>query len=167
MTLIHLLSALAIGAWIPADDALVGRFTIDLAASDDPSAAVEEVVGQVRRLGRGRARSGLAPMMTPSETLEIGWDGEAYLIVGAEGDSLRLVPGGDPIEVQGRDGQTARMSAELEGGSLHLRMEASQATRTQRITPTATGLEMTVVWDLAIAREPVVLVFHYQREEVG
>ena len=166
MTLIHLLSALAIGASTPADDALVGRFTLDRATSDDPSEAVEVVVDNVRRFARGRARSRLTPMMTPADTLEIGWDGEAYLIVGAEGDSLRIVPGADPIEVQARNGERARMSAELEGESLHLHMEASRARRTQRITPTEDGLEMTLVWDLEIAREPVTLVFHYQREEV-
>lgn len=167
MTLIHLLAVLAISASTPSDDALVGRFTLDPSASDDAADAVDEVVGNVPRFGRGRARSRLTPMMTPAETLEIARDGEAYLIVAAQGDTLRLVPGGGPVEAEARDGQRARMSAEMEGESLLLRMEASRATRSQRLTPTATGLEVTVVWDLEIARAPITLVFRYEREGVG
>ena len=164
MTLIHLLSALAISASTLANDPLTGRFTLDVASSDDPAAAVDEVVSNVGRMGRSRARSRLTPMMAPAETLEIDWDGKAYLIVPAGGDPLRLIPGAEGIEIETRDGERARMSAEREGNSLHLRMEASSATRTQRITPTEDGLEMTVVWDLEIAREPVTLVFRYDRE---
>ena len=167
MTLIHLLAALAISASTPADDPLTGRFTLNVASSDDPAVAVDEVVSNVGRMGRGRARSRLTPMMAPAETLEIGWDGEAYLIVPAGDHRLRLIPGADAIEIEGRDGERARMSAQREGESLHLRMEASSATRTQRITPTENGLEVTVVWDLEIAREPVTLVFHYDREREG
>lgn len=167
MTLIHLLTALALSASTPADDPLTGRFTLDVASSDDPAVAVGEVVSNVGRMGRSRARSRLTPMMAPAETLEIGWDGEAYLIVPAGGDTLRLVPGAEAIEIEAPDGESARMSAEREGESLHLRMEASDATRTQRITPTEAGLEVTVVWDLEIAREPVTLVFRYDREREG
>jgi hypothetical protein len=164
MTLFSLLSALLISSTTSLSaDPLIGRYTLDAASSDDPSVAVESVVQSVGRMGRGRARARLTPMMTPPGTLEIAREGDAYLIDTGAAEPLRVVPGADPIEIRHEGGEQVRVTAERDQESLLIHLRAPRATRTQRFTPTDAGLQMSVVWDLEIADEPVVLRFRYDR----
>ena len=147
-----------------ADDRLIGRYTLDPEASDDPAEAVETMVQSVGRLMRGRARSRLNERLQPAESMEIQADGEAYLIGVPGDDPFRVVPGGEPVERTSPDGEEVQISTVLEGESLVMTIQMSQGTRTQTLTPEGDGLRVTLVYDLEIHAEPVTVVLVYRRD---
>jgi hypothetical protein len=145
-------------------DSLEGRYTIDRAASNDPAEVAREASQNVGRMARGRMRSALEEALTPSPTLEIGREGEAYIVRGQEGRALRLVPGGPEVEQETPQGEKARISAILDGETLEIRIRTSRAERIQTLTPTEAGLHMVNTFIMDRLPEPVRMEVVYLRD---
>jgi hypothetical protein len=159
-----LMISLAFASLIQAGpDALEGRYTLDQATSDDPIEVAREAAQDVGRMARGRVRSALEEALTPSPTLEIRLEGEAYLVIGAEGRTLRVVPGGPEVEQETPQGEEARISATLDGDALEIRIRTSRAERIQTLTPTEAGLRMVNTFIMDRLPEPVRMEVVYLR----
>ena len=112
-------------------------------------------------------RSALEEALTPSPSLEIRMEGEAYLLIGSEGRVLPVVPGGPEIEQETPQGEKARISAILDGETLVIRIRTSQAERVQNLTPTETGLRVVNTFIMDRLPEPVRMEVVYLRVETS
>jgi hypothetical protein len=146
--------------WLSAAEPLVGCYTLDREGGDDPAVIAERVVRDVSWLWRGRARARLEKALTPSPTLEIQRDGEAYVIEGNSG-RLRIVPGGPEVQRQTPQGEAARVTATIDEGSLVVRIAGERGERMQAFTPTEAGLRVVVTLISDADREPVRVAHHY------
>jgi hypothetical protein len=147
-----------------AADALVGRYTLDRAAGDDPAQVAEQTTRDVGRFKRGRMRDRLEEVLSPSSTLEIHRDGDAYVVSGEDGRSLRVVPGGPEEERETPEGEEAWVAATLEVESLVIRIRTSKAERVQTLTPNDVGLRVVNTYTLEQLDEPVRVEFVYRRD---
>jgi hypothetical protein len=171
-----MISLILVSALHAGPDSLEGRYTFDPAASDDPAEVAREASQGVGRMARGRMRSALEEALTPSPTLEIRMEGEAYLIIGQEGRALRVVPGGPEIEQETPQGEEARISAFMKGETLEIRIRTSRAERIQTLTPaeaiqtltpTEAGLRMVNTFIMDRLPEPVRMEVVYLRVEAS
>jgi hypothetical protein len=163
--MIALLSCMALAASLHADpDSLEGRFTLHQAGSDDPAVVAEEATQGLRRMMRNRMRSALEEALAPSPTVEIRLDGDAYLIIGDDDQTLRVVPGGPEVQQETPQGETAAILASLQEGSLEIRIRTSRAERVQTLTPTEAGLRVVNTFIVAQLSQPVRAEFNYLRE---
>ena len=142
---------------------LVGHYTLDAPAGDEPAEVAERASRDVGRFARGRMRARLEEVLTPSRELEIRRDGDAYVVVGDRGDPLVVVPGGPEVTHETPQGETAHVSATLEEGSLVLRIRTSRGERTQTLTPTDAGLKVVTTYVAERLSEPIRMQFVYRR----
>ena len=166
--MIALLSCMALAASLHADpDSLEGRFKLQDAASDDPSVVAEEATRGLRRMMRNRMRPALEEALTPSPDMEIRLDGDAYVIIGGEERTLRVVPGGPEVELETPQGETAAIVAALNEGTLEIRIRTPRAERVQTITRTEDGLRVVNTFTVEQLSEPVRAEFIYLRENTS
>jgi hypothetical protein len=114
-------------------------------------------------MARGRVRSALEEALTPSPSLEIRMEGEAYLVIGENGRALRVVPGGPGVEQETPQGEMAHISGTLDGDMLEIRIRTSRAERVQTLTPTESGLLMVNTFIMDRLPEPVRMEVVYLR----
>jgi hypothetical protein len=138
-----------------APDTLVGHYTLDPEAGDDPAEVAEEATRDVGRFRRGRMRDRLEKVLTPSPTLEIRREEDAYVLINDDGRSLRVVPGGPEVEQETPDGETARIAATLEEGALVIRIRTERGERLQTLTPTDVGLQVINTYTVERLDEPI------------
>ncbi len=150
-----------------APDSLTGRYSLDREAGDDPAEVAEVATRDLRRMVRGRMRPALEEALTPSETLDIRWDGEGYIVSGGDGRSLRVVPDEGEQEMETPQGESARIAAKLTDESLEIRMRTPTAERIQTLTPTELGLHVVNTLILDRLSEPVRMELVYRRVGVG
>jgi hypothetical protein len=145
-------------------DTLTGRYTLDRDAGDDPAEVAEQATSDVGRFKRGRMRGRLEEVLTPSATLEIRRDGDAYVIISDDGRSLRVVPGGPEVEQETPEGEKARVAATLDEESLVIRIDTERGARVQTLTPTDVGLRVVYAYEVEQLSEPVRLELVYRRD---
>jgi hypothetical protein len=145
-------------------DTLVGRYALDPGAGDDPAAVAEQVTRDVGRLRRGPMRDRLKEVLTPSPTLEIRREDHSFVITGAEGRSLRVVPGGPEVTQETPEGEAARIAASLDGESLTIRIRTARGERVQTLTPTDSGLRMVNTYTVEQLSEPMRIELVYRRD---
>ena len=163
--MIALFSCMVLAASLHADpESLEGRFNLQEAASDDPSVVAEEATQGLRRMMRNRMRPALEEALAPSPTMEIRLDGDAYLIIGEDERTLRVVPGGPEVQQETPQGETAAIVASLQEGTLEIRIRTSRAERVQTITPTEDGLRVVNTFTVEQLYQPVRAEFIYMRE---
>ncbi len=145
-------------------DTLVGRYTINRAASDDPSALVEEAVRDLGRLKRGPARTELRTLLTPPPSLEITAVDSGFTITAERGTSMRAVPGELAREMKSPDGQTVRVGAVMRGDSLVVHVVGGRGSREQAYVATDTGLVVTTIYTLSFRKAPIRQRTVYRRD---
>jgi hypothetical protein len=109
-------------------------------------------------------RGRLEEVLTPSPTLEIRRVDDAYVLIADDGRSLQVVPGAPEVEQETPDGETARIAATLEEGSLLIRFRTERGERVQTLTPNDIGLQVINTYTLEQLNEPVRMELVYQRE---
>lgn len=145
-------------------DSLPGRYALDRAASDDPSAIVEEAARDAGRMQRNRVRTELRTMLTPARTLQIR-AAEPGFVITADGErSMRAVPGEVDIPVRTPRGEAARQATTLNGDALVVRVVGERGSREQVFTATAEGLVVTSTYVVSFRREPIHQRTVYRRE---
>jgi Ca2+-binding EF-hand superfamily protein len=138
-----------------AADSFAGHYTLDRDAGDDPAEIAAHVTRNVGGLRARRMQARLEEVLTPSPTLEIRRAGDAYVIVREGGRSLRVIPGGPEMEQKTPDGDTARITAERDAGSLVIRIQAPRGKRVQILTPVEDGLRVVTTFNLGPLGETV------------
>ena len=147
-----------------APDTLVGQYALHPEAGDDPAAIAEQATRDVGWLKRSRMRGRLEEVLTPSPTLEIRRVDDAYVLIADDGRSLQVVPGAPEVEQETPDGETARIAATLEEGSLLIRFRTERGERVQTLTPNDIGLQVINTYTLEQLNEPVRMELVYRRE---
>lgn len=156
--------ALAVLALLLAPDQLTGRYTIDRAASDEPSALVDDAVRDLGRLKRNRARSELRTLLTPPATLEISPVDSGFVIADDQGRSVRAVPGEPASQVRAPNGETVRLEAVQRGDSLVVRVAGGRGSREQTYVATESGLVVTTTYTVSFRKEPIRQRTVYRRQ---
>jgi hypothetical protein len=145
-------------------DTLVGNYTLDRDRGDHPAEVVAEATRDVGRLKRGRMRSRLREVLTPSETLEIQRDGDAYVLLSEGGRPFRVVPDGEEKELETPQGEEAQVSAMLQEDTLVIRIRASRGERVQTIASVENGLRVETTFTSDQLPEPLRLEVFYKRD---
>lgn len=143
---------------------LPGRYTLDRAASDDPSVLIEEAVRDVGRLKRGRVRSELRTLLTPPDPLEIRAVESGFEIVADAGRTMRAVPGESDVPIRTPRGDAARLTTSLNGEALVVRLVGDRGSREQVFEASADGLVVTSTYMVSFRREPIRQRSVYRRE---
>jgi hypothetical protein len=147
--------ALVALALLSSPDTLAGRYTLDGAASDDPSTLAEEATRDLGRLKQNRARSELQVLLTPPGTLEITAIDSGYAITDDKGRSMRAVLGEPAREIKSPDGQTVRVDAVMRGDSLVVHVVGGRGSREQAYVATDTGLVVTTTYTVSFRKAPI------------
>jgi hypothetical protein len=145
-------------------DTLEGRYTLDRDAGDDPAEVVAEATRDVGRIKRGRMRSRLREVVTPSETMEIQRDGDAYVFFNEEGRPFHIVPDNQERELETPQGEMALVTAELQEDNLVIRIQTERGERVQTIESVENGLRVVTTFSADQLPEPLRAEFFYKRD---
>jgi hypothetical protein len=145
-------------------DGLPGRYTLDRAASDDPSTLVEEAARDAGRLQRNRVRSELRTLLTPALALQIRAAEPGFVITADAERSMRAVPGESDVPVRTPGGEPARQATTRRGDTLTIRVVGDRGSREQVFDATAEGLVVTSTYVVSFRREPIRQRTVYRRE---
>lgn len=144
--------------------ALPGRYTLDRAASDDPSALVEAAALDAGRLQRNRVRSELRTLLTPSRTLQISASDSGFSITDDAERTMRVVPGESDVPVRTPSGEPAKRATTLRGDTLVVRVTGGRGSRMQAFKATDDGLVVTSTYNVSFRRAPIRQRTVYRRE---
>lgn len=151
-------------AMLQQPDALPGRYTLDRAASDDPSVLVEEAARDAGRLQRNRVRSELRTLLTPARELHIRTAEPGFDITADAERTIHAVPGESDVSVRTARGESARRSTTLRGDALVIRVAGDRGSREQVFEATDDGLVVTSTYVVSFRREPIRQRTVYRRE---
>jgi len=155
--------AVLVCALLASPDHLPGRFTLDRAASDDPSAVVDAALRDVSPLRRSRMRSELLRQLAPAPTLTIRGDSSGFTIVAGGGQEIRAIPGAPRERITTPQGQRASLEAMIRGDALVLRVLSDRGGREQWFTADTSSLTVTSTYSVSALDAPIRLRTVYRR----
>lgn len=135
--------------------ALPGQYTLDRAASDDPSALIDDAARDAGPLQRNRVRSELRTLLTPAGKLQIEAAEPGFVITADAERTMRAVPGESNVAVRAPSGEPARRATTMRGDALVVRVVGDRGSREQVFEATADGLVVTSTYVVSFRREPI------------